>query len=203
MADVQADAEELHFARTRTSHRGIRRLRRLRHLWAHAVDQDFLDEICELESLEMLYAESVTAGDLTRLASLPCLRRLVVKDAPKVDNLDWLRPMRSLRALGLEHLKRVDQLESLAALTRLRCLGIEGSLWTPMRIRSLQPLQGLRHLEFLFLTNLRVQDRSLRPLHGLAELRVLHCARFFPAPEFTALADARPSLKCHWLQQPA
>lgn len=203
MAEVDGNVEELHVARVRKSHRGIGSLRRLRRLWAHAVDQDFLDEICQLESLEMLCAQSVTASDLTGLASLPQLRRLVVKDAPKAEDLEWLRSMRSLEALGLENLKRVGELEPLASLTRLRSLGVEGSLWTPMRVRSLEPLQGLRQLEFLFLTNLRVQDKSLQPLLALPDLRVLQCARFYPASEFMALAIARPSLKCHWLRQPA
>jgi hypothetical protein len=140
---------------------------------------------------------SVTVTDLRPLAALPRLRRLVVKDAPRIEDLEWTRGLQ-VESLGLENFKRVTLLDPLAQLTGLRGLAVEGSMWTAMRVASLQPLAGLQALEGLFLTNLRVADRSLRPLHALPELRELQCARWYAEGEFAALAAARPDLRCCW-----
>jgi hypothetical protein len=113
--------------------------------------------------------------------------------------LNWLPHTASLKALAMENMKRVTDLDPLASLKQLKALAVEGSLWTPMRVASLAPLCALERLEYLFLTNLRVVDKSLRPLHALTRLRALQCANFYPATEFAALANARPTLRCDWL----
>jgi len=118
-----------------------------------------------------------------------------------VPDLEWVRGMPCLEAIALENLPRVSSLEALAALTGLRALGVEGSMWTSMQVDSLAPLQWLRHLEYLFLTNLRVRDGSLAALHGLASLRVLQCARYFGDNAFAELAAARPELSCRWFDR--
>lgn len=165
----------------------------------HGVNAAFLDEIARMPALETLYLQRVTATDLRPLAALPRLRRLIVKDATRVDDLDWVAGLAAIESLGLENLKRVGSLDPLSGLAGLRGLAVEGSMWTAMRVATLQPLAALTGLQYLFLTNLRVADRSLRPLHGLSELRGLQCARWFADGEFAALAAARPGLRCHWL----
>lgn len=199
LAEVDPDATDICFRRERASHRGLHGRGTFRRLWADAVDASFLDEIASMHSLEVLYLQRVTATSLQSLAALPRLRRLVVKDAPKVENLEWATRLPAIEALGLENLRRVASLEPLANLAGLRALGVEGSMWTAMRVATLQPLSALARMEYLFLTNLRVLDRSLRPLHGLPALRVLQCARFFADAEFAALGTARPGLRCAWL----
>lgn len=199
LAEVDPDATDACFRRERASHRGLHRRATLRRLWADAVDASFLEEIASMRSLEVLYLQRVTAPNLQPLADLPRLRRLVVKDAPRIDNLEWTTRLPAIESLGLENLRRVTSLEPLANLTGLRALGVEGSMWTPMRVATLQPLSVLARMESLFLTNLRVLDGSLQPLHGLPALRVLQCARYFADDEFAALAAARSGLRCTWL----
>jgi hypothetical protein len=196
--EIAPGSTDVRLQRVRASHRGIAALGSIVRLWAYAVDHSFLDEICRMLSLELLYLEHVTATDLSGLGRLSRLTRLIVVDATKVEDLDWVPSLDSLEALALENFKRVHDLSPLARLTRLRALGIEGSLWTPMRVATLRPLSDLPSLEALFLTNLRVADRSLEPLHGLRRLRVLQCAKFFPRVEFQRLENALPDLRCQW-----
>jgi len=196
--DVTSSATDVRLRRTRSSHRGIAKLGHVRRLWAYAVDQHFLDEICDMHTLELLHLERVTATDLSRLSGLTRLTRVSVVDATKVEDLGWIPSHDSLRALALENLKRVHDLERLERLPQLRSLAVEGSMWTPMRVATLAPLSGLTNLEALFLTNLRVADGSLEPLHSLERLGVLQCARFFARDEFRRLELARPSLRCDW-----
>lgn len=199
VGDVGPNASDVAFRRERSSHAGLHRFTSIRRLWASSVDAAFLDEIAAMPALEMLSLQRVTATDLQSLARLPRLRRLVVRDATRVADLEWTRAL-SLESLGLENLKLVSSLEPLAEQTGLRGLAVEGAMWTPMRVHSLEPLRALKRLEYLFLTNLRVHDRSLRPLHGLPSLRFLQCARFYADGEFAALAAARPGLQGNWLQ---
>lgn len=204
-ADIRPDADAVVMYRIKQSHKGVGRHRHIRHLWAHAVDQAFLEEIAELDALETLYMNRVNAADLMPLGNLPRLRSLSVVDATKVVDFNWLPQTDSLQSLAVENLKRITDLDALASLTQLKALGVEGSMWTPMRVASLGPLGELKQLQYLFLTNLRVVDKSLKPLHTLAGLRALQCANFFPNAEFAALADVRPQLRCDWFAkaQPA
>lgn len=201
MNDVPAHATALSFHRRKDSHRGIGELQDLDTLWAHEVNQAFLEEICTIPSIRVLFMEFVRATDLACLESLPRLERLIVKDATKLTDLEWARPLRSVRALGLENLKRVSSLEPLADLAQLTAVGVEGSMWTPMRVASLEPLSHLQQLRSVFLTSLRAADRSLRPLQGLPHLEVLQCADAYPAEEMRALARAQPQLRCSWFDK--
>ena len=201
IAAVDPAATQLRLRRTGKYRPGLSGCVGLTQLWAYGVDAAFLDEIARLPRLHTLHLEDVTTADLAPLAMLPALERLTIEGATKVPDLEWTRGLRSLRVLGLEHFKRVDDLSPLAERTGLTALAVEGSLWTAMRVATLQPLASLQALESLFLTNLRVADRSLQPLHALPRLRELHCARFFPPSEFAALAAARPGLDCSWFQR--
>lgn len=198
VSGVDPEAADVVFRREGASHAGLHRRTAIRRLWASQVDAAFLDEIAAMPALEMLSLQRVTATDLQPLARLRQLRRLVVRDATRVLDLEWTRAL-ALESLGLENLRSVDSLEPLADQRGLRGLGVEGAMWTAMRVRSLAPLRELERLEYLFLTNLRVHDGSLRPLHGLARLRFLQCARYYAGGEFAALAAARPELQGNWL----
>ncbi|HEY1140824.1 MAG TPA: hypothetical protein VGE88_11530 [Lysobacter sp.] len=199
VAGVDPAAADVVFRREGTSHVGLHSYTAIRRLWASQVDAAFLDEIAAMPALEMLSLQRVTATDLQPLARLRQLRRLIVRDATRVADLEWTRAL-ALESLALENLKSVCSLEPLADQHGLRALGVEGAMWTAMRVHSLEPLRSLERLEYLFLTNLRVRDGSLRPLHGLARLRFLQCARYYDHSEFAALAVARPELEGNWLQ---
>ena len=199
VSGVDPDATDVVFRREGTSHAGLPRCTAIRRLWASQVDAAFLDEIAAMPSLDTLSLQRVTASDLQPLARLRQLRRLVVRDATRVVDLEWTRAL-ALESLALENLSSVRSLEPLVDQPALRALGVEGAMWTAMRVHSLEPLRNLERLEYLFLTNLRVQDGSLRALHGLSRLRFLQCARYYADGEFAALAAARPGLQGNWLQ---
>ncbi|HEX7813990.1 hypothetical protein [Dyella sp.] len=200
-ADIPPGATDVVLLRIKRSHKGIAGQPQIRRLWAHNVDQAYLDEITPLRDLESLYMTRVTATDLSALRDMPKLQSLSVIDATKLTTLDWLPRTPTLRALALENLKRIESVDALSSLPQLRAVAIEGSMWTPMRIASLQPLAALHALEYVFLTNLRVADKSLEPLHGLKQLKALHCADFYNAAQFRKLALAQPRLRCDWFNK--
>ena len=81
LSDVHPGIESLHFYREKESHQGIKHLTSVTQLLAKQVDQDYLDEICELQSLDRLEMEVVTASDLSPLLNLPRLRFLKILES--------------------------------------------------------------------------------------------------------------------------
>ncbi|WP_457787608.1 hypothetical protein [Pseudomonas sp. PL-6] len=199
-SDIPSKTSHLNFKRVGDSHKGIGNCDGLHTLWATSVNQDFLEEICLIKTLDTLYLSGVTAQDLYAVNTLPKLRRLLVVGASKLKDLAWLPTQRSLKYLAIENLKLVHDLSPLSQLVQLQSLAVEGSMWTPMRVSCLKPLSNLTLLKALFITNLRVEDHSLQPLHTLDQLELLQCARFFPHAEFMRLSAAQPKLNCSWFE---
>lgn len=198
LANLAPDATELRFRRIRSSHKGIGKLTNLRRLWAHSVNQEFLDELTGISTIEHLYIAGLTAADLSPLTRLRGLRRLIAIGGTKVENMDWVLGLPPLESLAIENFKRIRSIDALAAQSSLSALGIEGSVWTRMHVDSLAPISFLTRLRALYLTNLTARDRSLRHLVSLKELQVLEIGALFPDNELLRLHEALPNLRCDW-----
>lgn len=200
LQDIKEDLTELRLRREGKWQTGLRNFRQLKRLWCYGVNQEFLDEIADLENLDTLCIEKLTAQDLSPLWKLARLRILVVRGSTSIENLNWVGGLQSLRGLSFESCKKLTDIGPLAQLPDLAAVGIEGGMWTPMRVETLAPLSKISSLEYLFMTNLRVNDGSLKPLHNLSRLKVMLCANFFSKEEFCEMAKARTEVRCNWLR---
>ena len=196
---VPDNVEELTLARQGRSHRGLSRLKRLRHLWAGSVNQEMIEEIAELPELEILRIKNLSAASLEPLAGNRKLKRLIIKGGNKVPDMEWTRGLSpTLDVLHLESLFRATDIGPIGELGQLRTLGLEGGMDRKLELKSFEPLGTLSNLQYLLLAATRVADKSLAPLHGLKKLRHLSCGAFFPDAEFVALQKASPKLDCSW-----
>lgn len=196
---VPDDAEELTLLRQEKSHRGLSKLKRLRHLWAGRVNQEMMEEIAELPELEILRIKNMSAASLEPLARNRKLKRLIISGGNKVPDMAWtlgLPP--TLEVLHLESFFRATDIGPLGQLSQLRTLGLEGGFDKKLELESLAPLSTLKNLHYLLLAATRVADKSLAPLHGLKSLKHLSCGTYFPDAEFVALNKALPGLDCSW-----
>ena len=200
-SDIAADWTLASISRDKSSHRGIGKQRHLKTLFASAVNQEFLDEICELEELEYLWLGwPITAHDLSRMAGLDKLRFLKVDSPRNVTDFQVLTDLPALRQLFVENAKHLTGLEWLEPLKdRLWALGIEGGMWTTQRVPGLSPLAGFT-FEALFLTSTRLKNKDLTPLAACPNLRYLACARFAPKSHFDELERLRPDIYCTWFE---
>ena len=199
--DVPMDAAYVSLARDKSSHRGIGKRTALRELAAKGVNQDFLEEIAELEGLEYLdLGWPVTATDLAPLRRLRNLRHLVINSPRAVTDFTPVLGLPRLERLFIENAKHMHALDWLRPMKdRLVALGIEGSMYTPQALGSLSPLEGFA-LEALFLTNTRLGDQDLSPIATMPNIRFLGSALNAPRAEFFALRDAKPGLECSWFE---
>lgn len=185
--------------RTKNSHRGIADRSQLRALVAKGADQDFLDEICQLTSLEYLnLAYPVTARDLSCLTRLTELHTVIIDSPRNVTDFSPLMKLPKLHTLLIEHAKHLVDLEFLRDAHHLRVIGVEGSFTTHQKLASLQPLAGLRNLEVLFLAAVRLKDKDITCLAECPKLWALESARFAPKAQFDQLRRLMPDLECRW-----
>lgn len=186
--------------REKNSFRGISTRQNLRVLTASAVNQDFLDEICELENLEWLELEwPVTAQSIEGLSRLRKLHRLRLDSPRNITDFTPLLKLPRLTRLDIENAKHLHDLRWIRPLKdKLVKLNLDGSINTTQKLESLDPLDGFA-FEELWLTNTSVKDKDLSPLINCRNLRKLVCAKAVSTFEgFMALADARPDIVCDW-----
>jgi len=197
--DVPREAERLNFRRHKNSNRGLSEFTALRHLFAHQVNAEMIEQISGLKTLEVLFLDGIMTADLAPLSRLRNLKRLILRGGTKIGTLDWVGGLTpSLETLYFENFKACD-LGPVGGLTQLTAFGFEGSITTAASVETLEPLAALKDLRYLFLANTRVRDRSLTALRGLKQLRQVDCTVRFPDAEFIALRDSLPGLKCSWI----
>ena len=188
----------LRFRREKNSHRGLREFTELKELVIFCPNQDAIEEIGQLQSLEFLYIDETRATDLSALAGCRSLRYLTIKGGTQVPSLMWVANLPPLESLLLENFKKLTDITPLVSLSTVKALGIEGSMWTQQKVDSFTPLSGISQLEALFITNCKPTSAGLLPLHKLNNLRYLECAAFYTEDEFMALQKALPQLSCDW-----
>ncbi len=149
--------------------------------------------LAQMRSLRMLSLSYIRALDADPLGKLINLVHLHCDDAPKLKRLQFLQALPRLRTLWLEHVRNLTELSEIGRLTQLCGLVLAGSVWTAMRVRSLQPLSEMLRLQQLHLVNVRVDDGSLAPLTYLTNLRQLRVPNWFRTAEFATLAAFLPT----------
>lgn len=172
----------------------------LKALWCFDVNEKKLDSICDCTSLESLYIENIKTENFGCLKKLTNLRILGLESCARAASLELFGELQSVSGLAITHFKNVHNLGPLAELRSLRALAVAGSVWTKMQVDSFGPLEGLRNLELLHLTNIKAEDESLRPLGGLHNLKYLDIANFYPMSEFAWLSQQLKTTECTWFQ---
>jgi hypothetical protein len=196
--DLSAGSTTVLFYREGMSHQGIRDLTQIRRLSARMVNQAFLDEISDLEGLEELRLEIVSAGDLSPISRLKNLRLLRLLNVSKISNFGALLNLPCLEGLYIENAKHLCALDFLEDLQHVRRLGVEGGMYKIRRIASLAPITKLKSLEELYMSSISLDDKDLSYLSHLPLLKIFRCARFAPKSEFEKLRGLMPHLQCDW-----
>ncbi|MBO9518268.1 MAG: hypothetical protein J7493_09390 [Porphyrobacter sp.] len=200
--EIAEGATFVGLSRNNKSHRGIGRKKSITTLFASAVDQAYLDEICELDVLQYLWLGwPVTAADLSGLERLKHLTFLKLDSPRNVQDFSPVTRPPALTHLFVENAKHMSSLDWLAPLKRqLTSLGIEGSMWTLQKVPELAPLAGF-DFEALFMTAVRLGDKDLTSLAACPNLTYLQCARFAPKQRFDELKALRPDITCSWFDR--
>jgi len=129
-----------------------------------AMDQKGWETIvssCNATEVRLYYLKIQSLNGVERLRKTV---RLSVEYANKVEDISPLFRMPWLKSLwlyDLPRLRRIDGIEALEDLRELRLSGNRGSMDPPLRLETVRPIAGLRKLEKLELTNIRLEDRDI------------------------------------------
>ena len=178
-------------------------LANVKTLWFQSrTSQEMFEAACAMPALEGLYVKWGALTDMSPVRQARGLRALHIGGSPAMQHLEALADVPGLEWLELENIRALSDIgfvSGLSGLSGLRGLSLAGGdigTGNVVKMDSLAALSGLRVLEWLALSYVRVADESLAPLAGLPKLRVLLVSNQFPAREYARLAGRRPEVWC-------
>jgi hypothetical protein len=124
----------------------------------------------QVGSLEALSTWNFDEADFRPLGNHPKLKRLTIRDAPRLRTLRGISALESISALGIHLARELSDISELADADP--SLG-ELSFDFCSRIGGIDALSALEHLRHLGLNDCK-RIESLAPISGLKELEVLH-----------------------------
>ncbi len=173
---------------------------RIDHVWVTKVGQDEFARIAQFINPVSLVVYDMKVRDLSPLALMSRIERLVLNWNTKANSIDALAGLGNLRALCLMDFPKLSRLDSLSRCENLEMLELGGGVWKPMRVITLEPLRCLRALKYLSLTNIKVEDDSLLPLTELSNLQELNLSNQFPTEEYARLSVYLEHVRCSSFQ---
>ncbi|WP_019028981.1 hypothetical protein [Colwellia piezophila] len=197
---IEEASTTVSFYREKNNYKGISNFKGITKLSAKQVNQGFLNEISELQNLEYLELETVTAERLAKLSELPKLRYLKIQGIRKATDYSALIKINSLEKLFLESAKHLGSIDFISGAHQLIVLGIEGGMYTKQKLDSLQAISGLLNLEALYLSSVQLTDKNLDCLSTNPKLSYLRSARFAPKSSFDSLKNLMPNINCNWCE---
>jgi hypothetical protein len=198
VSDITEISNTVHFYREKNNFKGISKFKKITKLLAKQVNQEFLNEILELENLEYLELETVTAKTIGKLSELPKLRYLKIQGIRKASDFVKLIDIISLEKLFIESAKQLQSIDFISDAKQLVVLGIEGGMYNNQKLDSLKAISGLSNLEALYLSSVQLLDKNLDYLSSNSKLSYLSSARFAPKSSFDSLRNLMPNINCNW-----
>jgi len=165
----------------------------LKYLWfTSRVNQKMFDAACEIPNLEGLWIKWSGIKNIDKVSKLKKIKHLRIGSSSQIENIEVLKELSSLETLELEQLNKITDFSVLSQLTQLKGLGIDGSIWTTQKIDTLKPISKLKNLQYLSVTNSKIQDKSFEPILELDNLVRFNCSWNYPEKEF----DKLKTMKC-------
>lgn len=168
----------------------------IENLWLIGANDKELKKILPLVNLKYLNLYQVLAKDLTILETLDKTETIILNWNTKSTSL-WDISIKTLEITDFSKLEEIDQL-SLA--TQISDLILGGGHDKPLKIKTIKPLAGLKNLNYLGLTNLKIADDTLQPIGQLKNLEILEISNQFETREYAWLATRLPKTKCKMFQ---
>jgi len=197
--DLPRDSTELRFRRDGSSHKGIHRFSSLRRVWLYSVNQDFLEELADIPTIERLFIDGTTATDLTPLHRLRQLRRLVINGGEDSEHGlgNWAVPLGGARHRELQARasSRPPRVAHQPHCTRHRGEHLDADAHGHARtaVKSPRPSLPIPYQS----DSVRPQPSPLTFSDGFGGLQI---GALFPDEELLRLRQALPRLRCDWFE---
>ena len=197
--DFDKTEKSLHMS---VSAKNIERLKELsiENLWLIGANDKELRKILPLVNLKYLNLYQVLAKDLTILETLDKSETIILNWNTKSTSLWDISKNKSLKTLEITDFSKLEEVDQLSLATQISNLTLGGGHDKPLKIKTIRPLEGLKNLKYLCLTNLKIADDTLHPIGQLKNLELLEISNQFETKEYAWLATRLPNTKCKMFQ---
>lgn len=193
--DADPSEKSLHIASSAKNIASLKELH-IENLWITGLNQKEFEKIIPLIRVKYLNIYAMPVNDLSLLETLSHVETMDLTWNSKATSLWDFRKNHTLKTLVLHDFSKVQDISQLSAATQLQSLTIGGGFGKPMKIKSLTPLSSLTDLNYLSLSNIKVEGGSLQPLAKLKKLKTLIVSNQFETREYAWLATRLPDTKC-------
>ncbi len=188
------------------------------HLFASAKNIDLLKEL-SIDNLWLIGAKDKDLEKILPMVNLKYLnlyhllaknlKILETQNKPEVIILNWntkattlwdISKNTNLKILEITDFPKVNEISQLSLATQIDQLSLSGGIGKPLKIKTLKPLESLKQLKYLSLTNLRLEDDTLKPLMELKNLKHLDLSNQFETKEYAFLAARLKNTICSMFQ---
>ncbi|MBI0400589.1 leucine-rich repeat domain-containing protein [Cyclobacterium marinum] len=199
LKEFDKNEKSLHMS---TTAKNIDRLKDLsiENLWLIGANDKELRKILPLVKLKYLNLYQVLVKDLTILETLSKTETIILHWNTKATALWNIDENKCLKTLEVTDFSKLEDINQLSQARQINSLTFGGGHQKPLRIKSLKPLESLKNLRFLNLTNIKIEDDTLQPLGKLIDLEVLQLSNQFETKEYAWLATRLPNTKCKMFQ---
>lgn len=167
----------------------------IEYIWTyHKVNQETFEAICKMKNLKGISLKWSSIRDLECLKQQTNLKHLNIGLSTNIENVKPISSLSTLLTFDSENLKKVDDWNFLSNLTQLEGLGINGGMYDRLKIESLDFLKELKNLKYLFLMSTKILDNSLKPIEGLKKLENLRLTNDWPEQKLDELKKSLPNL---------
>lgn len=138
----------------------------------HKVNQNFFESICKMKNLTQLHIWSSTVEDISSISKLQKLKRLDLENFNKLTDISPISTLKNLQLISMENSFKVQNYEVIGQMIKLKGLRLGGDSFAPknLKIKSLQPFNGLKQLLHLDLPSVSLIDHSYETILELENL---------------------------------
>lgn len=177
-------------------HDKLESLDNIEYIWTyHKVNQRTFESICKMKNLKGISIKWSSISDLECLNGQSNLKHLNIGLSTMIESVKPISSLSTLLTFDSENLKKVNDWEYLSNLTQLEGLGINGGMYERLKIESLNFIKELKNLKYLFLMSTKILDKSLKPIEGLKELQNLRLTNHWSEKQLIELKNSLPNLK--------
>lgn len=168
----------------------------IEYIWTyHKVNQKTFESICRMKNLKGINIKWSSIKDLESLKQQTNLMNLNIGLSTSIESIKPIASLRSLLTFESENLKKVNDWDYLSSLVQLEGLGVNGGMYERLKLKSIEFVEGLENLKYLFLMSTNILDSSLKPIKGLKEIRNIRLTNDWPEEQLNELRKSLPNLK--------
>ncbi len=200
LSEVDVSSEDLALFGDAKKIERIKEFPNIRRVWLNGANQKQFDQIISMVNPIVFKGYNLRVPNLELLQEFSKVEELSIEWNTKSESISALSNLKALKVLQIQDFTKVHDLGPIEGLVGLVALDISGGVWNTFKVDSLAPIAGLKRLQYLCLSNIRVFDESLSPVSFLKQLKKLVISNQFPTEEYARLTASLTNTECDYFR---